>query len=80
MFDGVFLDPPYRKGFVAQALAALAEHAVVAEGGWVSVETADDEPLPYEVGGLVLVREDVYGDTKLGLYEMRSATDEEVGQ
>jgi 16S rRNA (guanine(966)-N(2))-methyltransferase RsmD len=83
VFEGVFLDPPYRKGFVEQALAALAQYGVVAEGGWVSVETADDEALPDSVGPLVLVREDVYGDTKLGLYELRGAMadeDEEMGQ
>lgn len=70
VFEGVFLDPPYGLGFAAQALEALAGHAVVAAGGWVSVETAAEEDLPKTVGTLRLVREDVYGDTKLALYEL----------
>jgi 16S rRNA (guanine(966)-N(2))-methyltransferase RsmD len=37
VFEGVFLDPPYGLGFVGAALEALAGHAIVAEGGWVSV-------------------------------------------
>jgi 16S rRNA G966 N2-methylase RsmD len=80
VFEGVFLDPPYGKGFVEQVLEALAAHEIIAEGGWVSVETAQDEALPRSVGRLLLVREDSYGDTKLGLYELGEADEEdEVG-
>ena len=80
VFEGVFLDPPYRKGFVAEALEALAAYGIIAEGGWVSAETADDEDLPPKVGRLVLVREDVYGDTKLALYELSGPEQDEVEQ
>jgi 16S rRNA (guanine(966)-N(2))-methyltransferase RsmD len=70
VFEGVFLDPPYGLGCAAQALEALIGHAIIAQGGWVSVETAAEEQLPRSVGKLHLVREDVYGDTKLALYEL----------
>jgi len=69
VFEGVFLDPPYGLGFAGRALEALAGNAIVAEGGWVSVETAAEEELPQAVGALRRVREDVYGDTKLAIYE-----------
>ena len=40
-------------------------------GGWAIVETASSEELPQEVGVLQKVREDLYGDTKVLLYERR---------
>lgn len=49
-YDLVFLDPPYRKGLAAPALAAAAE------GGWLSpaalavVESAADDPEPLPEG------------------------------
>ena len=68
-FAGVFVDPPYGSGLAATALARLARHGLVAEGGWVSVETGDDEALPARAGTLVRVHEAVYGGTKVTLYE-----------
>jgi 16S rRNA (guanine(966)-N(2))-methyltransferase RsmD len=68
-FAGVFVDPPYGMGLAARSLTALAETGLVEDGGWVSVETSSDEVLPERVGALVRMREDVYGDTKLALYE-----------
>lgn len=75
LFGGVFLDPPYRKGLAEGALAAIAGSGLLAQGAWVSVETADDEELPACVGALLRVREDVYGDTRLTLYELVAATE-----
>jgi 16S rRNA (guanine966-N2)-methyltransferase len=72
-FHGVFVDPPYGKNLAVEALEALATLDLVRPGGWVSVEVGRRESLPENVGGsrsmLRRVREDVYGDTKLALYE-----------
>ncbi len=68
-FGGVFLDPPYRKGMAAATLAGLEKHSIVAEGGWISVEAAPSDDLPMAQGRLVCLGEDLYGDTKLALYE-----------
>jgi 16S rRNA (guanine(966)-N(2))-methyltransferase RsmD len=78
-FEGVFLDPPYGRGLALRALEVLGVGPLVMEGGWVSVEADRDEELPQRVGRLLRVREDVYGDTKLVLYEL-GATDAETGQ
>lgn len=69
-FEGVFVDPPYGLGLAAAALERIAAAGVVAEGGWMVLETGSDEELPERCGRLVCVREDVYGDTKLALYEL----------
>lgn len=42
--DLAFLDPPYRLGLAAPALAQIADPSWLAPGAWVSVETAG-EPL-----------------------------------
>lgn len=68
-FDGVFLDPPYGQGLVEPTLARLAAAGLLAEGGWVVAETERGEAAAGTVTGLVAVREDLYGDTKLALYE-----------
>lgn len=72
-FDGVFVDPPYGKGLAVAALEALADLGLVRPGGWVAVEVGRREDLPEVVlgpqGDLRRVREDMYGDTRLALYE-----------
>lgn len=77
-FDGVFLDPPYGKGLAVEALEATAAAGLVADAGWVAVETARREELPQVVEAaegtrLRLVRDDTYGDTRLALYEAGAA-------
>lgn len=78
-FDGVFLDPPYGKGLAVEALEAVAKLGLLKPGGWVTVEVGRREATPETVdaeeGVLVRVREDVYGDTMLALYEARDAAE-----
>ena len=72
-FDGVFIDPPYGKGFAVQALQAIAGLSLIKPGGWVTVEVGRREQTPEAAAGprllVTRVREDAYGDTKLALYE-----------
>lgn len=76
-FDGIFLDPPYGKGLAMDALEAVAGFGLLRPGGWITVEVGRREALPETVEGpegvLRRVREDIYGDTKLGLFEAESA-------
>jgi 16S rRNA (guanine966-N2)-methyltransferase len=63
-FDLALLDPPYRKGLIVPALAALRG------GGWLKspalavAEMAEDEILP-STDGFTILDERVYGDTKV---------------
>ena len=68
-FGGVFLDPPYGRGLGGAALEYTADCGLLMSSAWASVEHERRESLPAEVGGLVRVREDRYGDTMLSLYE-----------
>jgi len=62
-FDLVFLDPPYRKGLIAPALASL-------RGGWLApdalvvAEVAADEDVPF-TEGFAALDERVYGETRV---------------
>lgn len=59
--DLAFLDPPYRSGLAAAALAALP----LAPGAWVSVETARDEPV--DAPGLEVETVKTYGKARITL-------------
>ena len=65
-FNLVFIDPPYRQGLAARALAGLVA------GGWLSrtavlaVETAAEEDLPLPAG-LAIADKRAYGDTLVRL-------------
>lgn len=74
-FEGVFVDPPYGKGLATKVLSTLAAEDLIEKGGWVVLETGSDEELPPRAGRLLRVREDVYGDTKLALYELSEEED-----
>ncbi len=61
--DLIFLDPPYRKGLAASALAQLAP--MLPQGALVAVETGADEELP--LCGLSLRKEYRQGTVKITL-------------
>ncbi|MEL6794770.1 MAG: 16S rRNA (guanine(966)-N(2))-methyltransferase RsmD [Pseudomonadota bacterium] len=61
-YDLIFLDPPYRKGLAAKALASAAEGGWIAEKAIIVVEQAADEDPP-EFGDAVDDR--LYGDTRV---------------
>jgi len=74
-FHGVFIDPPYGGGLLASTIEALDRLDVLIGGGWVSAESSRDEELPQRIGRLVAVRSDVYGDTRVTLYELTGKGD-----
>ncbi|MBQ8600189.1 MAG: RsmD family RNA methyltransferase [Clostridia bacterium] len=64
----VFLDPPYRKGYCADAVALLAP--LLPEGALVAAETGADEEVP--LYGLTLRKEYRQGTVKITLLEKRN--------
>ncbi|HWI60318.1 MAG TPA: 16S rRNA (guanine(966)-N(2))-methyltransferase RsmD [Symbiobacteriaceae bacterium] len=75
-FDLIFVDPPYAKGLVNEALEAIAEFGLLAPGGWVAAEHHKKDEVPTHVagpanaGGLTRFRELVFGETIISLYEV----------
>lgn len=68
-FDLVFLDPPYRSGLGAAALASAASGGWLAPGALIVVETASDEPAPELDERL---DERVYGQTRITIGRARA--------
>lgn len=60
-FDAVFLDPPYKKQKLEAVVAFIAEHHLLAEGGFVLCEHASDVVLPDEIASFQCVRRETYG-------------------
>jgi 16S rRNA (guanine(966)-N(2))-methyltransferase RsmD len=67
-FTGVFLDPPYDRGWIGPTLALLDRAALVADGGWVVVEHGRGEEPAERVGALVRRDTRRYGDTRIALF------------
>jgi len=69
-FGGVFLDPPYHRGWVDRTLAALEESDLVAPGGWIVVEHGRDES-PGALGERFAQRDTRrYGDTRVTVFSV----------
>jgi 16S rRNA (guanine966-N2)-methyltransferase len=67
-YDLVFMDPPYRKAFLAPLLGELGVSRMLSDGALVVVESAAEETPPETCGTLSRIRTKTYGDTKLTFY------------
>jgi len=50
LFDVIFMDPPYRKGFETGILSALVHSSIVRDGTLIIIETALDTDISYMEG------------------------------
>lgn len=75
-FGGVFVDPPYDRGWVSRTLTLLDEAAIVAEGGWLVVEHGRNEEPPVRVGRLARADTRCYGDTRIALFTVGGRLEE----
>ena len=66
-FDLVLLDPPFRRGLLAQVLPALQDK--LAPGGVILAESEREAQLPERVGALVCVKQYHYGKIMVSRYE-----------
>ena len=74
--DIVFLDPPYRRGLLVDALEAVAESEILSEGGIAVAEHPVDEILPETFGRLNLIKKKKYGKIGISVYENTEISDE----
>lgn len=68
-FDLVFMDPPFRQGWLERLLPLLAENAWVAERGWVYVEHESELASPTPPTGWQLHRAKSAGQVTYCLYQ-----------
>ncbi len=70
-FDTVFLDPPYSKGLLQQALTLAA--GITNRGGYIICEHPADEFMPDYVGDFRLKKTYKYGKIRISVYTQEEA-------
>lgn len=68
VFDIIFMDPPYEKGFEVRAMELITQPCWLAKSGLIIAETSKKTEMPLEVGVFRLFRQEKYGDTFLNFY------------
>ncbi|HEX3030354.1 MAG TPA: 16S rRNA (guanine(966)-N(2))-methyltransferase RsmD [Clostridia bacterium] len=69
-FDIIFLDPPYNKNLIEEALYLISKNVIIKDDGIIIAERDVADNIPEEVGSLRLVRNQKYGDTILSFYRV----------
>lgn len=64
-FDLIFIDPPYHKKIVPEALKLIESLHILKENGRIVVETHKDEH--YNTHGFTSIKETVYGTIKINI-------------
>ena len=73
-FGLIFLDPPYEAGLIAGALERIMRRHLLREGGLIVCETLREEPMPPMEEGFRVLREYLYGKSKITLIVRESGT------
>ena len=69
VFDLVFMDPPYDKGFVERTLCLLDRCRYIAENACVVIEHSHREALPRKVARFEQIKARQHGNTLVSFYE-----------
>ncbi|MDO6822261.1 16S rRNA (guanine(966)-N(2))-methyltransferase RsmD [Marinobacter sp. 1_MG-2023] len=72
-FDIIFMDPPFRQGWLATLLPMLDAQGWVKPGGWVYVEHESDLPAPTAPASWQLHRQKTAGQVTYCLYRVAQA-------
>ncbi len=73
VFDLIFMDPPYNKGFVGKTLEEIVQRGIIASAGVIVAEHSPREEILPPLG-LVLSQQRRYGDTSLSFLQEGSAS------
>lgn len=68
LFDIVFLDPPYDKGFEVPVISRVLDLKLLSPGGLIVAESSKRVELPAGIAGVSLIRQARYGDTVITFY------------
>ncbi|NLV37257.1 MAG: 16S rRNA (guanine(966)-N(2))-methyltransferase RsmD [Clostridiaceae bacterium] len=69
-FSVVFLDPPYNKNFIQEALKLVAKNDIIDNGGIIVAEHSHYDDLPESCDRLKAVDTRKYGDTMITIYKL----------
>lgn len=69
VFDGIFLDPPYKKQQLERLLTQVDEQELLADDGFIVCEYSSDDDLSEEVGRLRQVKVETYGIIRVSIFK-----------
>lgn len=72
LFDIIFMDPPYKKGYTQDTLTYIAEEKILAPDGYIVAEISSEEEIPSPCG-LELKRIKDYKTTKMVFFSWRES-------
>lgn len=75
-YDLIFVDPPYRQGFIDRVLALVNENIILNPEGVIIIETASDEEITDDIASLEIRITKQYGDTKIWFIQLREQQEE----
>ena len=70
-FELVFMDPPYGKAFITPLIKELSESEILSESSIVVTESSKFDVLPPVSGGLQMINDRIYGETKINIYHYK---------
>ncbi|ALC80950.1 MULTISPECIES: 16S rRNA (guanine(966)-N(2))-methyltransferase RsmD [Bacillus] len=69
VFDGIFLDPPYKAQKLEALLLIIDKHNLLSAEGFIVAEHAKEVSLSHTIGNLQQVRNEAYGVTGVSIYK-----------
>ncbi|WP_203362208.1 16S rRNA (guanine(966)-N(2))-methyltransferase RsmD [Bacillus sp. REN10] len=69
VFDGIFLDPPYKKQQLEKLLRWIEEKQLLNSGGFIVCEHGSDIELPERIGQLQQLKMETYGIIRVSIFE-----------
>jgi len=70
-FDLILMDPPYEKGLIQKTLSKLNSHPIYCGNSILVIEHNRREPLPLNIEGWSLIRQQRIGDTLISFLTPR---------
>lgn len=71
-FDIIYLDPPYYSNYYSKVLNTISQCQLLNANGILLAESSKKDPPEEQVGDLVLIRRQTYGDTIINFYHSNS--------
>ncbi|WP_046175147.1 16S rRNA (guanine(966)-N(2))-methyltransferase RsmD [Domibacillus indicus] len=68
-FDGIFLDPPYKKQKLESTLQFIAQNKLLAKNGFIMCEHGEEVHLPEQIGPFFCKRSETYGIISVSIYK-----------
>ncbi len=74
VFDIIFMDPPYNKGFIVPVIELIAEKGILSENGIIVVESDNPDKLP-EIKSVCEIKKRRYGRTDITVFALNKGDD-----